>query len=245
MFDQQPRLRGTSGSQSGPWSIGKTPRYVIHHIGRQIVLRLAMDRSDISGNDFSEFFAGAVRGEDYSSPLGLADVALDATGWSVKTIKAASPERQKKVRLISGRNSPDYSFGISDPRANLQDTGSAVLSIWNNRLNAARSRHRDVRIVVLIRNMQTRKYVIFEDEINRYVDSQYEWGLNRNSNLEGRGKSDNKHHFTWQFHGGQFTVIRDVPASAIPFSINRNVPLVEASHIEHLINYSDEWIDIG
>ncbi len=185
-----PRLRGISGSASGPWPVGRIPAHVIKEIGRQIVFRLAIGRTDVSGGEFSEFFANAVEGADYSSPLGLADVGVNGTGWSVKTVKANNPHSARKVRLISGRNSPDYSFGISDPRADLQATGSAVLSIWNSRLNAARRDHGDLRIIVLIRNMEAREFTIFEDEINRFIDSEYEWHLNRNNNLEGRRKTD-------------------------------------------------------
>ena len=241
---EYPRLRGIRETQPSIWPIGRIPEKVIREIGKQIVMRLAIGRKDISGDDFSEIFAAATNGLDYSSPLGLADVAFQATAWSVKTIKSNNPFDQQTARLISGRNSPDYSFGISDPRADLQKTGNAVLSIWNARLNTARSKHSDLRIVVLIRNTETKKFVIFEDELRQYVEGNYQWYLNQRNNLEGRRKSDRKHAFTWQFHGGQFTVLRDVPGSAIQFSINRDVPLVKPSHIEQLIGFSDEWIDI-
>ena len=239
-----PKLRGKRKTQPGPWPIGRIPEKVIREIGKQIVLRLAVGRKDISGDDFSAIFAAAVKGVDYSSPLGLADVALQTTAWSVKTIKSNNPFDQQTARLISGRNSPDYSFGISDPRADLQKTGSAVLSIWNARLNNARSEHSDLRIVVLIRNIESKKFVIFEDELRLFVEGNFQWDLNQQNNLEGRRKSDGHHAFTWQFHGGQFTVLRDVPSSAIQFSINRDVPLVEPSHILQQIGYNDEWIDI-
>lgn len=243
-MQDEPRLRGTSGSQSGPWPIGQIPVHVVRRIGKRIVLQLAFGKKDISGNEFSDFFASAADGIDYSSPLGLADVGSDGTGWSVKTVKAGKPFRQKKVRLISGRNSPDYSYGISDPRADIAKTGSAVLSIWNSRLNAARREHNDIRIVVLIRNLESQEFVIFEEEVTRYITDEYEWSLNRNNNLEGYRKSSGKHRFTWQFHGGQFTVIREVPASAVSFKINRDVPLVKPSHVEQWIQYSDDWIAI-
>lgn len=243
MLDE-PRLRGTSGSKSGPWPVGRLPQRVVKEVGRQIVFRLAIGRTDISGDEFGEIFANAIGGTDYSSPLGLADVGFNGTGWSVKTVKAKFPHKTKRVRLISGRNSPDYSFGISDPRADMQATGSAVLSIWNSRLNAARDEHGDIRIIVLIRNMDSKEFTIFEDEITRFVESEYEWQLNRNNNFEGRRKTEDKHYFTWQPHGGQFTVVRGVPASATRFAINRNVPLVEASHIERVIGYDDRWISI-
>lgn len=243
-MDAQPRLRGTSGSPSGPWPIGQIPEHVVKRIGKRIVLQLSVGRKDISGNEFSEIFADAVKGDDYSSPLGLADVGFNGTGWSVKTVKIKKPFRQKWVRLISGRNSPDYSFGISDPRADIRKTGDAVLSIWNSRLNAARQQHRDVRIAVLIRNLETQEFVIFEEEVTRFIADEYEWRTNRNNNLQGYRKTDGKHLFTWQFHGGQFTVIREVPASAIFFKINRDVPLVKPSQVERWIRYSDDWIAI-
>ncbi|MDE0309948.1 MAG: hypothetical protein OXI60_08995 [Acidiferrobacterales bacterium] len=239
-----PRLRGVRGSQSGPWPIGRVPEYVIREIGKQIVLRLAIGRKDISGNDFSEIFATAVNGVDYASPLGLADVALQTTAWSVKTIQSSNPFGQQRVRLISGRNSPDYSFGISDPHADLQKTGDAVLSIWNARLNTARNEHNDLRIVVLIRNVETKQFVIFEDELRQYAAGNYKWGLNPRGNLNGCERNGGRHVFTWQFHGGQFTVLRNIPASARRFAINRDVPLVEPSRIERLIEYSDDWIDL-
>lgn len=243
-MDAQPRLRGTSGSPSGPWPIGQIPEHVIKRIGKRIVFQLAVGKKDISGNEFSEIFADAVKGDDYSSPIGLADVGFNGTCWSVKTVKATNPLRKEKVRLISGRNSPDYSFGISDPRADIRKTGGAVLSIWNSRLNAARREHNDVRIVVLIRSLKIREFVIFEEEVTRFIADEYEWRLNRNNNLEGYRITDDRHLFTWQFHGGQFTVIREVPASAIFFRINREVPLVQPLHVERWIRYSDDWIAI-
>jgi len=42
------------------------------------------------------------------------------------------------IWLISGRSSPDYSYGISDPHENVQKTGRAVLEIWNERVNIMR-----------------------------------------------------------------------------------------------------------
>ncbi len=240
-----PRLRGRSGSHQRPWPIGQIPDEEIREIGKQLVLKLAIGEPDITGDAFGDIFAVCVEGIHYSSPLGLADVAFNGTGWSVKTVKATHPHDQKKVRLISGRNSPDYSMGINDPHANIQDTGAAVLAIWNSRLNAARGEHDDIRVAVLIRNMSSKEFVIFEEEVSRYAAGDYEWKYNANDNLQGHRKTDGTHCFTWQFHGSQFTVIRDVLGSATAFRINRSVPLVEAIHVERMIKHKDDWIEIG
>ncbi|MYB40438.1 hypothetical protein F4X86_04200 [Candidatus Saccharibacteria bacterium] len=242
--DASPKLRGGSGADSGPWAIGKIPDKIIYAIGRQIVHGMVLGKQDITGNEFGDMFANAVGGTHYSSPLGLIDVASGKTGWSVKTIKSNNPEKMRRARLISGRNSPDYSFGLSDPRENISITGESVLSIWNSRLNAARQAHGDVRIMVLVRNMQTKAFVLFEEEMIRYVPEDFEWVLNSNNNLQGHKKTDNKHFFTWQFHGGQFTVIRDIPGSTRCFRITRNIPYIKPAELDAMINYSDDWITL-
>jgi len=241
----RPRLRGGSGADSGPWSIGKIPDRIIYAIGRQIVHGVVLGKQDITGNEFGDMFADAVGGTHYSSPLGLVDVASGKTGWSVKTIKNNNPERMRRARLISGRNSPDYSFGLSDPRENISATGESVLSIWNSRLNAARQAHDDVRVLVLIRNMQTRTFVLFEEEMTRYVPDDFEWKLNSSNNLQGHKKTDDKHCFTWQPHGGQFTVIRDIPGSTRYFRIARDIPYIRPRELDAMINYSDAWIKLS
>ena len=245
MPDKEPRLRGNSGARRGPWSIGDIPDGVIYAIGKQLVHHLAIGTTDIKGDDFGDMLAGAVGGTHLSSPLGLADVVHNTTGWSVKTVKASTPAKAERVRLISGRNSPDYSFDINNPRTDIQATGNAVLSIWNSRLNGARDKYEDMRVMVLVRNMETREFLLFEEEMARYVANDYVWSVNQRGNLEGHRKSDGKHCFTWQPHGAQFTVIRDVPGSARPFKINHEVPLVDQQRILSAIQYDQSWIEIS
>lgn len=241
--NNNPRLRGDSGANSGPWAIGKIPDKIIYKIGRMIVHSMVLGRKDIKGDDFGDMFANAIDGKHHSSPLGLVDVTLERTGWSVKTIKYNNPTGIRRARLISGRNSPDYSFGLSDPRENILQTGESVLSIWNSRLNAARKMHDDVRIIVLIRNMQTKEFALFEEEMTRYIPEDFEWRLNSNKNLQGHKKTDDKHCFTWQFHGGQFTVVRDIPGSMRCFKIVRDIPYLKPRELDVMINFSDDWIE--
>ena len=209
--------------------------------------RLAIGHSDIDGEDAGTIFADAVKGIHRSRPIGLSDVELNGCAWSVKTVKAGHPFTQKRVRLISGRNSPDYSFGISNPRDDPEHTGRAVLAIWNKRVNEGRDEHPDLRIAVLVRNMAVREFVLFEEPATEFVSANYEWRFNKEGNegnLEGIDKSTGEHRFTWQPHGGQFTIIRDVPASARKFSIGPNVPLVEVSQVLAYVRYRKSWVKI-
>ena len=239
-----PRLRGSSGTQQGPWPIGQVPDEILYEIGKRFVHCYAIGRNDISGGDFGNIFAAATKGTHYDSPIGLTDVALHSSGWSVKTVKSPNPFNQSRVRLISGRNSPDYSFGISNPRADIQKTGDAVLAIWNSRLNASRCTHADLRVLVLIRNMQSKEFVLFEDETRQYIPANYAWKLNENGNIQGHQVSDDRHCFTWQFHGGQFTIVRDVPGSARCFRINKDVSPIPEKDVLQAINYQQNWIQL-
>lgn len=238
------RLRGRKLRLSGPWPLGAMPRSVILAVGRQLVHQMIVGRTDITGDDFATMFAGAISGEHRESPLGIADVVLAGNAWSIKTVKAGKPFEQESVRLISGRNSPDFSSGIENPHADVQATGRAILSIWNARVNEALKEHDDLRIAVFIRNFTARQFVLFEEEAVRYATGDYEWNKNKRGNFEGYDKSTGEHKFTWQPHGAQFTVIRHVPGSAIRFSVSKSPPLVAPGHILTLAGFQDDWIEI-
>lgn len=244
MSTDETRLRGKRNRLQNSWPLGSLPRKVIVALGRQLVHRMAVGHSDITGDDFATIFADAVEGSHLSSPLGVADVVLDNNAWSVKTVKANTPFNQKTVRLISGRNSPDYSLGIENPHTDIQATGKAILSIWNARVNEALGEHDDLRIAVFIRNFETKEFVIFEETASKFAADDYTWVKNRAGNFEGHEKATGEHRFTWQPHGSQFTVIRHVPGSAIKFIINHNVPLIEAEHILRLARFDENWVEI-
>ena len=199
---------------------------------------------DLTGDDWGTIFADAIGGDHRSSPLGVADVVWNGCAWSVKTVKLQTPFRAKRVRLISGRNSPAYSLGIENPHENPEATGRAVIAVWNARVNEALGEYEDLRIVVLIRNWQAREFVLFEGEAQRFIPDDYSWSFNRRQNLEGRDKATGEHRFTWQPHGSQFTVIRDVPASSRRFSIGPNGGIVPVDTVLSYVKYRPDWIDI-
>jgi hypothetical protein len=137
---------------------------------------------------------------------------LGNTAWGAKTVKATKPSAQKKVRLISGRNSPNYSFGErSDSQVAPAVIGQLVLEIWNERVSAIREKFKHLRTVVLIKSDDLSEVVVFEFETVRYDHELYDWSWNKNNNLVGTHRKTGQHQFTWQPHGAQFTIIEDVP----------------------------------
>jgi hypothetical protein len=102
------------------------------------------------------------------------------------------------------RNGQEYSFGITDPYANIALTGKKVLQIWNGRVNESLNEHDDLRIFIMVRNMSTLEFTLMEIEAGRYVPSEYVWKKNKNGNLLGYDKQRNEHRFTWQAGGRQF-----------------------------------------
>ena len=208
----------------------------------------------MSGDQFSRMFSDAISGQSFGKPVGIADVAWNGCCWSVKTVQNRFPheftvytgkknEKPKIIRLVSGRNSPSYSVGIEDPFADVQATGQAVLDIYNARINKAKWDHDDIRLVVLIRNMNAQEFTLFERPIAPLVVNNYQWELNAKRNLCGYDHNGD-HVFTWQHHGSQFTIHETIPASATRFRINREPGLLEKQHVLRLVRFKPDWIEI-
>lgn len=210
-------------------------------MGKTLTYYHATGRKDISGDDWGDIFADAIGGIHFSSPVGIVDVAHVKMAWSTKTVKDTSPHTSSSARIISGRNSPDYSFGITDPREDIQKTGEAVLKIWNARVDIAKEEYYPLREAVLLRNPERRLFTYFETEVGQYAVSEFYWRENRRGNLEGVRKVDDKHCFTWQPHGSQFTIIHQVPPSAIKFKL-RQIPIIDVDSTLVSIGFKEDWI---
>jgi hypothetical protein len=172
------------------------------------------------------------------------DIALQQTAWGAKTVKNRQPSKVSKVRLISGRNSPIYSFGdreISD--ADSKELGDKILSIWNERVAGIRKLYKHVRTVVLIKSDDLLEDAVFEFETILYREEDYWWQWNERNNLEGFTKNSNQHIFTWQPHGSQFTIIEDVPDDRLAIRIKKP-PTVNRDEILKAIKFDESWIEI-
>lgn len=243
----KPRLRDSKNRKSKePFPLNEIPDEVIHRIGAHLVYLISVGRTDISGNDWGDALAGAIDGEHLSSPLGIADVLFGGMAWSTKTVKHLAKNgvfSAQKISLISGRCSPDYSYGITDPHVDIQKTGNAVLNIWNERVSIAQDNYSPVRTSVLVRSSDLLSYVVFEEENHRFITADYEWKVNKNGNLKGFLKGSDKHVFTWQPHGSQFTIHAEIPSSAKKFKL-KQPPVIPKNETLSAIGFDPSWITI-
>ncbi len=203
-----------------------------------------MGHADITGDDWGTIFAKSISGEHRGSPLGLADVTWENCGWTVKTVSHPKPYTATNLRLISGRNSVGFSSGIENPREDVAATGAAVLRIWNARIDESLAEHSELRTVVLVRNMSTLKFVIFEDDIVRFQPTDYRWELNKNKNLVGTHIATGNRAFTWQPHGSHFTIHKAVPTCATKFQLLKRPLMIEEQHIINLTRFDGTWVKV-
>ena len=227
-----------------PYPLNEIPEEVIKSIGKQFVYMLCVGRRDLTGDDWGNVFAQAIGGTHLQSPVGIADVTFDKMAWSMKTVKKSTPHKgNTSVRLISGRCSPDYSYGITDPHEDIQKTGRAVLNIWNERVNIAQDYYNPLRTSILVRSEDMLSFTLFEEENHRFVASNYRWEENPNGNLVGIDLETGETRFTWQPHGSQFTIHTRVPQNAVRFKI-KQPPKLDVEETLRQIHYSDEWVEI-
>jgi len=148
------------------------------------------------------------------------------------------------VRLISGRNSPTYSYDADEIRAaDPNEVGEMVLSIWNERVSSVRAKYNHLRTVVLVKSDDLLELAVFELDTDLYIPSQYDWRWNKNRNLEGFHKTSDYHRFTWQPHGAQFTIIEDVPKDRLAIRLKCPPPL-NRDDVLHTIDFDDSWVEI-
>ncbi|OGP84904.1 MAG: hypothetical protein A2Z08_04595 [Deltaproteobacteria bacterium RBG_16_54_11] len=243
-MEEGPRLR-TVEKYKPPYPLNKFPKEFAFNLGRELVYVLASRGTPrLEGPDWEEIFARLVGAQWKPSNVGLDDIVLQQTAWGAKTVKNRKPSTVSKIRLISGRNSPVYSYGdreISD--ADPKELGEKILAIWNERVAGIRKLYRHVRTVVLIKSNDLLEAAIFEFETILYRAEDYRWQWNKRNNFEGFDKRRNQHIFTWQPHGSQFTIIEDVPDDRLAIRIKKP-PIVDRGKILKAIKFDKSWIEI-
>ena len=152
-------------------------------------------------------------------------------------------KHQRMLRIpISGRNAPVFSFENQDSFSDIQETGNQVLRIWNSRIEEATQQYSQLRTIVLIRDMDSFQFKIFEQPTNQFDPADYTWRLNPRNNFEGHSIQGAVHTFTWQPHGSQFTIIRQVSGSARSFQI-RKPDVLKSEEILKSLGYSEAWVE--
>lgn len=244
MSKKSPKLR-TVNKSLPPYPLNEFPKEFSYILGRELVYLLASKGKPIlEGPEWESIFATCIGAEWKPSNVGLDDVILGNTAWGAKTVKATNPSKQKKVRLISGRNSPVYSFGDKiDTNADPNLVGKSILEIWNERVSSIREKFQNLRTVVLVKSNDLTEVVVFEFETIRYDPELFAWEWNKNSNLEGIEKSSTEHRFTWQPHGSQFTIIEDVPEQGLVIKI-KQPPILDKAKILTTLGFDKSWVTI-
>lgn len=241
---QEPRLR-TVEKYKPPYPLNQFPANFAINLGREVVYLLATrETSRIEGSDWEEIFARLIGGRWKPSNIGLDDVLLEQTVWSAKTVKHDNPARTRRIRLISGRNSPVYSFGdqkVTDVDPN--DLGAKVLAIWNERVAGVKQNYRHMRTVVLIKAEDLLELAVYEFNTAIYPEENYAWRWNRRGNLEGSARDTGEHRFTWQPHGSQFTIIEDVPRDRLAIRI-KQPPTLNRDQVLDVLHFDPSWVEI-
>lgn len=242
--NKSPKLRTVNKSVSA-FPLNEFPKDFPFLLGKELIYLLASKgKPELEGSEWESIFATCIGADWKPSNVGLDDVLMGNTAWGAKTVKATKPSTQKRVRLISGRNSPNYSFGErSDQKADPTLIGKLVLEIWNERVSAIREKHKHLRTVVLVKSNDLSEVVVFEFDTIRYDYELYNWEWNKNNNLVGTHKKTGEHCFTWQPHGSQFTIIEDVPEKCLVIKIKQPKTL-DKDQILKALGFDKSWVTV-
>lgn len=244
MGNRTPKLRTVNKSEPA-FPLNQFPKDFPFILGKELVYLLASKgKPDLEGAEWESIFATCIGAQWKPSNVGLDDVILGNTAWGAKTVKSSNPANQKKVRLISGRNSPIYSYGERiDNEVDPSAIGMSVLEIWNERVSAIREKYKNLRTIVLIKSQDLTEVVVFEFETIRYDHELFLWEWNENNNLVGTDRKTSEHRFTWQPHGSQFTIIEDVPAKSLVIQI-KQPPSLDKDKILDTLGFDNSWITV-
>ena len=199
---------------------------------------------EVSDEEWGRMFSKCIDAEWRKSDSGLSDVVCGKTAWSAKTIKNKRPFTHKHIRLITGRNSVDYSFDVRNVHTeDPNKVGEMILGIWNARYEKETEQFSDLRTVILIRDELLRDFSVMEIETTPFDPSKYEWDWNHKNNLEGYEIATGIKRFTWQPHGSQFTTLPEAPDNRLKIRLKRP-PLVNRDFVLNEIKFDPSWIEI-
>jgi hypothetical protein len=241
---REPRLRNVE-KYKAPYALNTFPADFALTLGREIVYLLATRNTpQLEGGDWEQIFARLIGARWKPSNVGLDDVVLEQTAWGAKTVKASNPSKTKRVRLISGRNSPVYSYGDKQiTHCDPSELADKVIEIWNERVAAIKKNYKHLRTIVLIKSDDLLECAAFEYDTMQFDSRKYVWSWNRNNNLVGFCQKNADHKFTWQPHGSQFTIVENVPQKRLAIRI-KQPPSLDRDQFLSAISFEPSWIEI-
>ena len=239
----QPKLRNVDKIEPD-YPLGRFPSGFVQRFGKEIVFLLATkSHTSLEGEEWEQIFASCIDAVWKPSNVGLDDIQKGVCAWGAKTVYSSKPHDVKQVRLISGRNSPAYSFDEMNLDADPQVLGGEVLSIWNARVSSVRKVFAHLRTVVLVKSKDLTELAVFEFPTILYPSDLYVWRKNKHNNLEGLDKESGKHKFTWQPHGSQFTIIEDVPTTSLLLRI-KSPKKLDKDEVLSTLHYDESWVTV-
>ncbi|MBM3153251.1 MAG: hypothetical protein FJZ96_13785 [Chloroflexi bacterium] len=162
--NKSPRLR-TVDKVKPPYPLNQLPSDFGQKPGKEIVyLPAAKATPSLEGSEWEQIFSSCIGADWKPSNVGLDDVTFGVCAWGAKTVKGTHPHKAEIIRLISGRNSPSYSFDQQKLDAGAQEPGNAVQKIWNARVESVRARFSHLRTVVLNKSDDLTELAVFETE---------------------------------------------------------------------------------
>jgi len=243
---QSPKLR-TVNKSIAAYPLNQFDSNFPYELGQEIVYLLASKgRPVLEGSEWEEIFANCIGADWKPSNVGFDDVVMGNTAWGAKTVKATTKnfKNLKHVRLISGRNSPVYSYGGTiDTSHDPNTVGEQVLEIWNERVSAVREKFKNLRTVVLVKSNDLSQVGIFEFDTIRYDSELFDFIWNKGGNLEGYDKNSKKKRFTWQPHGSQFTITETVPEKTLILKIKQPERLDKQETLK-AIGFDKSWVTV-
>jgi len=183
---KSPKLRTVNKSVAA-YPINQFNKDFPYILGQEIVYLLASKgRADLEGSEWEQIFSICIGAKWKPSNVGLDDVVLGNTAWGAKTVKSGVKDFKnlKQVRLISGRNSPVYSYGGTiDTSVDPNIIGEQVLEIWNERVSAIREKYKNLRTIVLVKSDDLSQVAVFEFDTIRYDPELHVFKWNSRGNL--------------------------------------------------------------
>ncbi len=117
------------------------------------------------------------------------------------------------------------------------------MRIWNERVAIALEKFDYLRTCFLVRNTNSLEFTLFEMETPRYIPRNFVWCINSRGNFEAFDKLTDKHKFTWQPHGSQFTIKYEVPFASVKFTL-KYPPLLDFQKTMAQIGFTEDWVTI-
>ncbi len=228
-----------------PWPLNQFPVDFGNAIAKHAVYMLATQiHAEITADEWGKMFADSISAKYQPCNAGLGDFISGNTAWSAKTVWTTNPKTHQTVKLSYGSIYPDCLLSPEYPDVDPQLIGDQVLQIWNERVNAVRSKFLNLRAVVLVKSKDLTKLAVFEFETVFYPPEQYVWQANDEGNLEGLERSTRFHKFTWQPHGSQFTIIEPVPDDCLHITV-KQPPRLDREEVLKAVHYDESWITVS